>query len=301
MQMNVKRIKISLIILFILVLSIYFSSFSSCLAQTEETTSPKIKLSIEINDLNTLQKQAQIKINSTLYNVPINERYFNIIFSGVEPLSINCSQVGRNGEYWTYQGESEFIPWLIEGIGEQFPFDSYTLNLSNLEIQSFEYNWTFSSEGHEVYFSGINSYSLVDNWKTDVDNQLPINAESKKFVISIQRSYESTFLLFLQVIAPVMACYYLIGSSLILNPKDLGERLRIYIAVFFFVPTYLLSIQALLPHRSAISFPELLLINLLISTAIFSVFGVIAKRRLTDLPRYWRLQSVKYRLTGYGI
>ncbi len=113
--------------------------------------------------------------------------------------------------------------------------------------------------------------------------------------LHIQRTGNAFNIAFLEFIVPIIACYYLLGATLMLDPKkQLNERLVIYVALFVFVPTFLLAIQNYLPYRSSLSFPELLLTNLIIGNAIFGVFSIVGKRK------GWSFSGVK-RLKNFEI
>ena len=134
---------------------------------------------------------------------------------------------------------------------------------------------------------------LEDLWKTQ-NGSLPegsFNDQEINFVL--QRADSAVTVAFLEFFVPPIACYYLFGSALILDPKHLAERLRIYLSIFFFVPAFLIAVQAFFPHRVSLSFPELLLVNLLVSTSIFGVMSTIARNEITKYPREKR-SSISY-------
>lgn len=96
---------------------------------------------------------------------------------------------------------------------------------------------------------------------------------------TIQRSTSALLLAILQFLLPIIACYYLLGATLMLGLKErLAERLRIHLSLFVFVPTFLIAIQTFLPYRSSLAFPEFLLVNLIISNTIFGIFSILGYR-----------------------
>ena len=287
-----RNLRFLLILVFLLLISSSSFGLTSVNAQEDEN-SVEIRLIIQVHRVDTSTKLAEIKVLVDIYNFPLNESNVELRICGGGSLTVNASQRCQSGSGWEYFGESEVAVWLLQGSGELFPFDIYTLSFKILRIGTFENNWAFKPEGHEAYFDGNQTYILKDLWDTD-NALLPLRRESKEITVGLQRSIESAFISFLKVITPIIACYYLMGASLILNPKNLAERLRIYVAVFFFVPAYLLTIQGILPYRNYLSLPEFLLVNLLISTAILCIFGAVAKRRLSDLPKLGYLYSEKH-------
>ena len=62
---------------------------------------------------------------------------------------------------------------------------------------------------------------------------------------------------------------------MILDPREkIRERLTICLSLFVFSATFSISIQDFLPYRSSLSFPELLLSNLIVSIALFGIFSI---------------------------
>jgi len=140
-------------------------------------------------------------------------------------------------------------------------------------------NCTFVEEGHQAFFSGLQAYYLNNIWKR-TDSLLPLTSvEDNEIVFTLQRQINSILVAFLVFFVPIFACYYLLCSALILDPKrHLAERLRIFLSIFFFVPSFFIAIQEFFPYRVTLSFPELLLINLLISTAVLGIFSILGKQ-----------------------
>ena len=82
---------------------------------------------------------------------------------------------------------------------------------------------------------------------------------------------------FIQLILPAMLCYLLLGSSMMINKGKLELRLRVYVPLFVLAPTFLLSMQHILPSHGAygLLLPEVLLTNLIVATTIFSVSSIL--------------------------
>jgi hypothetical protein len=121
----------------------------------------------------------------------------------------------------------------------------------------------------------MNSLWNIGDGQTFIDGN-----NRQELMFKINRSSDSFNTSTLELFLPIIASYYLLVSTLLLNPKKrLNERLTIYLALFVFIPAFLLSIQDYLPYRSSLSFPEFLLTNLVVSTTIFGIFSIIASRK----------------------
>jgi hypothetical protein len=244
-----------------------------------------VRLWILISDIDPTQKSAQLQISAFLDDFPLNVSGGVGVYvtGGGSLVPILCSQTGQTRSGWSYQGESAQMTWLLDGFGENFPFDSYTLNFYVYSVTYVGGNYTLASTGIQAYFVGAKSYSLDDLWYTK-NNRIPISSNSQSEVdFSITRSTGATVIYFLEFLAPIIACFYLLGATLMLDPKSqLSERLGVYVSLFVFAPLFLIAIRDFLPYRSTLSFPELLLVNLVISNAIFAIFNIVGRIRASQ-------------------
>jgi len=189
----------------------------------------------------------------------------------------NATSQNRDGS-WSLQGNSSTTCFL-EGSGQLFPFDSYSMRFELLNpVTFYNINCTLSATNSSAFIAGPEYYSLHNLWT--VENATFANSSySQEINFNLQRSGNSFSTAILEVFMPIIGSYYLLVSTLILDPKRrLNERLTIYLALFVFVPAFLLGIQSYLPYRSSLSIPEFLLTNLVISTTIFGIFSIIGNR-----------------------
>lgn len=218
-----------------------------------------------------------------------------IVGGGYVLLSCNNAGATRSGE-WYYQGKSNRTTWLMEGDGEAFPFDSYNLRFRIDYLTYFSENSSLSSDAdkHQASFTGPEYRFLRDLWLSD-DGSIPVNyVEEREVSFLVQRDPSALVVATLQFLLPIIGCYYLLGATLILDPKkQLAERLRIYLSLFVFVTTFLIAIQPFLPYRSSLSFPEFLLVNLIVSNSIFSIFSIAGNRKTPDRSYIVRLYETE--------
>lgn len=253
-------------------------------ANAESYDDAQVRLAIHVMDLDQTQKAAELKIFVFISDFPYNLSGLDVWVAGAGDAIITCNNTGQSVEgLWYYQGESQQTTWLLEGKGEHFPLDSYKLRFKITRVDNIE-NYTLSSEGHQAFFTGPKWYSLKDYWF--VENELipvgVIQANEVSFII--QRSASTLNFSILQFLVPIIGCYYLLGATLLLDPKkQLTERLRINLSLFVFLPTFLIAIQNFLPYRASLSFPEFLLVNLMISNIVFSIFSVFGNQRGSSL------------------
>lgn len=263
----------------------------------------RVRLTIHIFDIDQTQKTAQLQIFVFLDGFPYNESSMGVIIMGGGEAWILCNQTGQSRGGWYYQGESTRTTWILDGIGETFPFDSYILRFNALDIDYVGTNFTLASTGHQAFFSGTKAYPLNDLWYTN-SNLIPTSSiSSSELDFSITRSRGALTIYFLEFLVPIIACYYLLGSTLILNPKKyLSERLWVHVSLFVFAPLFLLAIRDFLPYRSTLSFPELLLVNLVISNAIFAIFSIVGGIKASSAgPQIIRLHRHEPPLSGWDI
>jgi hypothetical protein len=276
-----KTIILSLFLLISCLSVLAFMSKANSLSQDQtldELTS--VRLVIHISDIDQAQKTVQLQIFVFLDGFPYNESSVRVLITGAGGAWVLCNQTGQSLGGWYYQGESDQVTWLLDGIGETFPFDSYILRFDVRDMDYVSTNFTLASTGHQAFFDGAKAYSLNDLWYTN-SSLIPISSiSSSELDFSITRSGGTLNIYFLEFLAPIIACYYLLGSTLLLNPKThLSERLGVYVSLFVFVPLFLIAIRDFLPYRSTLSFPELLLVNLVLSNAIFAIFSIVGGRK----------------------
>ena len=238
----------------------------------------KVRLCVYVLDIDPHQKLATVKVRVFVDYFPYNLTQVRVLISGGGWLEVYCNNVvPHRKENWWYQGESNQTIWLLEGRGENFPFDSYILHFKINGISSSYPVNNFSLNHQQVYasFTGSKRYSLIDQWQGSTF--IPVMyIQNDEVCFTIQRTLNSMVISIFQFLLPIILCYYLLGSTLIMNPKEkIVERLTINLSLFVFSATFLISIQGFLPYRSSQSLPELLLSNLMVSNAIFGIFSII--------------------------
>lgn len=270
-------ITLGLVTFLILIFSCTFLAY----AQPQNNELASIRLVVHILDIDHTQKMVQLELAVFINDFPYNESKVDVWITGAGDTVVQCNNTGPKKEgSWYFQGKSKQETWLLEGTGENFPFDSYNLRFKIYNVDFISKNFTLSSEGHQTGFSGPRTYSLKDLWRTD-NGLIPVgytHADEISFVI--ERNSETIWNAILQLLLPIILCYYLLGATLILDVKDkLAERLRIHLSLFVFVPTFLIAIQKFLPYRSTLAFPEFLLANLAVSNTIFGIFSILGSQR----------------------
>ncbi|MCJ7423418.1 hypothetical protein MUP01_04015 [Candidatus Bathyarchaeota archaeon] len=283
----------------------------SVLALTSKASAPsqdqtvdeltRVRLVIYIFDIDQTQKTVQLQTFVFLDGFPYNKPNVSVLITGAGEAWILCNRTEQTLGGWYYQGESAQATWLLDGIGETFPFDSYILRFDVRYMEYVNTNFTLASTGHHAFFNGTKAYSLNDLWYTN-SNLIPTSSiSSKELSFSITRSSGTITIYFLEFLAPIIACYYLLGSTLMLDlKKHLSERLWVHVSLFVFVPLFLLAIRDFLPYRSTLSFPEFLLVNLVLSNAIFAIFSIVGRMKAAPVvPQIIRLYRHEPSLSGW--
>lgn len=260
-----------------------------------EDNSVTVRLAVHVFDIDQSKKLAEVKTYVFIDDFPFNRTEIWIRVIGGGSFWIPCKNYGLIGvDTWFYQGESNQSEWLLEGMGEVFPFDSYHLRFKIPELSLVEGNFSLSDgeRALQASFDGPRAYSLKDLWRVD-NGLIPISNRGQNEVsFIIQRSSNSQILAVTQFLLPIIACYYLLGATLILDPeKQLAERLRIYLSLFVFAPTFFMAMQNFLPYRSSLSFPEFFLTNLIISNTIFGIFSIIGNKIGPSISHQSRLSK----------
>ena len=285
-----KKIIIFFIVIFFMIQDC-FINYALVNKSIEEDSKFYVIYTIEIYEILTETQKAQIKINVLLNHFNINAEEVVITIVGGGQQEIICKKIGLN----KFQGvEANKTIWIFDGFGETYPFDSYSLsfelynilviNGANYELNSFQYK--VNDELSKGVMKGSKQRILSDTWFND-GGIIPNKMSEQRFTLFLKRKWQTPFL---QIVLPIIACYYLLASSLLLNPIEKVEiRLRIYLSLFIFSPTFFLAIQSFLPYRSKMSIPEFLLTNLLLSNTVFGVATIITN--------WWtpRIKDIKFK------
>jgi energy-converting hydrogenase Eha subunit A len=308
-----KRITVVGLLVFCLFLLFGSTTVAKGQTQTDQQVSINVHMFVRVLDINPSQKTANVNFFLYIDNCSRNVPSLNVQVFGGGVASIICNNLGEETDGWGYSGESNETIWFLEGYGETYPFDSYVLRFAVLGNFGFDFdpfssapapyfNFSLSSTGTSAFFAGPKAMSLEDLWGSG-QSHIPLNWGSawisenrttQEMSFSIQRSGNALNTALLEFLVPIIACYFLLASTLILDPrKNLNERIAIYIALFVFVPTFLIAIQNYLPYRSSLSFPELLLTNLVIGTTILGVFSIVGKQKDWTFPVAGRFKNLK--------
>jgi hypothetical protein len=306
MQLQKKKIVFICAILFLSYSLIAIHSTQAQAINEKEAANPKITIWCSIYDIYPETKTAEIGAFVVIDDLPYNGTILHIMLTcDDQPLAIECTPDGQqNNNLWKYHGNKN-LTCVLEGSGDVFPFDKYTLNLEvkiveGIDVIKVRINDNSTNNlGTNVYFTGSHQYDLKNNWQSSINSEPHFTINERKIVIDFVRSDNSFRYNFLIFLLPIIAIYYFFGASLIVDPKThLNERLTMYVSILFFVPVFLISIQSLIPYRTSISFPEILLINLIISCAIMTGCSFVGKYKVT-MNRYpWIKPAARWDLIG---
>ncbi len=289
-----ERLQLKVAIACALLIAIVFLNMVSLNSVTAQPELVNARIVVQVSNVNPLLKTANVNLFLYINNYPLNASDVRIMITGGGDVIVPCYNKGEDANGWFFQGESNETTWFLDGIGETYPFDSYTLHFKIHD--TFMPTWlncSLTMDGSQAYFDGPNSLSLTTLWvennglisMTETSAWLAENETTNQMNVHINRTSDALNSVILELFAPIIACYLLLATTLLLDPKKhMNERLTIYLALFVFVPTFLFAIQNYLPFRSSLSFPELLLSNLVISTTIFAVFSIIGKFKTWTLP-----------------
>lgn len=268
--------KTTRLLLVILTIMLSFGFIVTVNAADSKTIPVDISIWMKITNFDQSKKMVNYELSVFVEGLTDNTSDISI---GIPGWSITCEpQKIETG--WRYYCEFEPISTKISGKGEAFPFDNYTLTIPvtlSHGLFSFDrdvYVYDLSTVNHSIYFSGPESESLEDNWKT-YNRDLPVKTTKDTISIDFIRNDDKIVLYLLEFAIPIVACYFLVGASLLLKPESLSERLRIYVSIFLFCPSFLFAIQSYLPYHTSFTFPEFLLVNLIITTSILGIFSTV--------------------------
>lgn len=300
-----KRVKSLLCFLFIAstLATIFFSS-SIISAQSDEDI-VDITIRVHVLDIDQHTRTAQIQILLQIEGLPYNETNVEVLVIDGGSTLIVCNNTGLiTADKWRFSGDSEEITWLLSGTGEVFPFESYLLKFKIRHLSHIHVNSTaLNSEESYSAFGGSQQYILTDFWAVDNKGYIPIQKISdNEAIFVIRRSIDSQIYNSLVILLPIILFYYLLGSTLLLKPESqLTERLTIYLAIIVIIPAFMISLNEFLPYRSSLSFPEFLLANLAIETALLGIASIVGKIKYNPTKKILLQLEGKKSIAPYNI
>jgi hypothetical protein len=279
-----------------------FLGINSCaaLAYQEEDRIAKATFDIQVFDVDLSTDTAKVNISIKFTNLFIEylqprENITAIISSEVNLVEIKCN---RTAEAGVFVGCSGIINWYLEGElgkGEYFPFETYELVFRLANILPGPFNMSkieLDTSCSFISFEGAKKFLLARIFEADENDRILIKKSPRDKLTDVAYLSRKTGpfnlpILFWPTILPTLTCFYVLASTLWLTgEKSLENRLIAYISIFIFCPSFLMAMQGYLPLRASLSIPEMLLVSLLMSTSIFTVWSLIpAKTVSRELTR----------------
>ena len=194
--------------------------------------------------------------------------------------SINVSKTQR----FFYQ---KTMNWKVHlrGNSNEYPFDTYFLNLN------FTVWW---SNIKELKAENV-SYDirLLNVWKEPKFKKFTItNTTSPQIIYNIEFNRACYGIIYVRLI-PILL-FLLIGASLIIEPKDLQNRLTIYLTIFVFTVGFSNEIKEYLPFHMGLTNAERLLYFLVITQSIFLICSIMT----SELQRWYKEYAGLVSLVG---
>ena len=244
------------------------------------------KLIVYVHEVNEYRGNATIRVAVSVDDFPLNVTSISIGISGGGDVDVLCYNTGpRQNKTWGFEGETGKMAWVLEGGGENFPFDTYYLRL-RLNYGPL-LNETLTLSLGKAFFVGPRSSLPKEQW-IQLESSIPryYDRSSNEVRFEIKRTPNNWLPAFPTILVPIFACFFLLGAAPLLDPeKDMRSRLTISLSLFVFSSTFMISIQGVLPYRSTLSFPELLLGILVFSNAVFGIFGLVGKYLTNGKPK----------------
>lgn len=293
--------RLILAIMFAIATIAVFFSINKVNGQPDDTS--KVKLGIQVYDVELSSGIAQVNITITFSNLFIEDSYPNesvtaVIMGEADSIRIPCNSTVRG----VFSGSSGIISWTLGGElgkGEYTPFEIYELkfnlsnvlstrvgflNLSKIDIDR-DYNLTYLEGPRRIFLARV--FEIADN-RFGLKMSFPDHLTAITYLKRKLGPWPFFMpILFWLLIVPTIVCYFLLVSTLLLSGEKAEERrLYVYVSLFFFSPTFLMAIQGYLPLRANLSIPEVLIVNLIISTAIFSISNFLSvKSTIQELTK----------------
>ena len=227
--------------------------------EVEETYQLDLDLIVKIKRVIVKNSTSEVDIHLLVRNFP--EETSNVSFlldSGISYYLMNCS--GRTN---FLQGTLEDQLWYLDGFGELFPFDFYTLDFRFYPYYCQYYfngtvygldSWSYSFQNDtRIVFAGLQRSRLEEEWEI-----FCFKDEDGATAYLFRESEVESF----QFIFPLVAIQLLLIFSPSFTRKR-SIRTTIYSSILLFTPMFIFAMQNFIPPRSTLSIPEFFGINLI--------------------------------------
>lgn len=254
------------------------------LCRNEMNTPHYTSLSQQEDDLG--QVNFSYRIYCSVQKVDYARRYANVLVS----VTIEGCEKCNFSEIWISMAIGQYRYGISNSFVKCPRFDSVYFaqeTLNDLPLMGDRESYPFDSLyrlrfriSRQFYFIENNTLKIgipnatFDQSGSSFDIKIvqPDEYNSSEFFIDVER--DPSMPLF-QLLLPIVLCYFVLGGSMLVKRSELGTRLRIYMTLYVFAPTFLLAIQSYLPYRSFLCIPEILLVGILSVTSMFFFSSIL--------------------------
>lgn len=187
-------------------------------------------------------------------------------------LQLNSSSE-TGGRFW-YDGTWTYNFYLMgEHLDESnfYPYDHYFLN--------FTFN-VFWSQPQTASFSIYNEdYGSQNTWIMQSQHYNATDSSGLPILVGtvqIARNTDTNSTVFPLILLVVML-FFVLGGTLLVEPKKLNERLTVYLAIFIFVAGFFFSLSSIVPYRIGFTSIEILFLYLVIGSGLLTVGSFFSK------------------------
>ena len=278
---KVKRLAIVAVVLIIAAGAIgyqyYQYSSRQSLFSGEASQGPTVSITICIFDFDSANQQITFNVTAEAFQVNLT---YNVITGQINgPFNVRPFIMSPvSGSQGTFDGSTPTLIWPISGRTQDYPFDSYdntfTFGINSYSLPGGGSGRAVDINSASVGFCGSKANSLENIWLVNT-SYLPVTVggeTSRGVQVTLQRNSVLGGLL----MTPIWMAALFLGTSFILDPKELNSRLTIFLSIFVFTPAYLFSILILAPAGSILNPPEMQLTFLTIAVAISALITIVS-------------------------
>lgn len=172
-------------------------------------------------------------------------------------------KVPSSSQRYRYFGQLDIESLRLSGDTTRFPYDGYYLWL---EFNTRGINSTINDIVN-VNLAGDETYIWEKDWSTDT-----LDDGSIKVAITFKRRNQSIF--WYEI--PLLVFLLILAGSMMINPIEIGNRLRIFIGLIFYLFTYSSHIRDFVPERAyGTSFAEIFIPYLALFTTGYLIISII--------------------------
>lgn len=192
----------------------------------------------------------------------------------------------------SYENRTGEIDWELTGTPQNYPFDSYSIQMTVQDNSITFANGTTGAYSRissaDATFCGDNAQGLSSTWHITnfqgTVSQVGVpRPPHDQLTVTIARNEQAGLLIML----PLWLSLAFVGGLFVLEPRKLSQRLSVLMALFVFAPIYLFTIINQSQTPPAYNLVDTLVVFILITIAVEGIGSLVGSQSSSTKTRFY--------------